>query len=128
MSTIRVIYHPNPDGSRRQPNFPATDQHPNAVRYPFDHPTFGLLTVDAIGGAPTLAEIDALLGVDAAGQAEQARKAAIDAAISGDATIAQLKAMDNAAFDAWWSANVTNLAQANNVLKRIARVVLRRLA
>jgi len=61
VSTIRTIYHPNPDGSRRDPGFPATDQHPQAARYPFDHPTFGLLNVDAIDGPPTQAEIDALL-------------------------------------------------------------------
>lgn len=60
MSAIRVIYHPNSDGSRRDPGFPASDQHPDAVRYPFDHPTKGLLNVDAIGGAPSLAEVDAV--------------------------------------------------------------------
>lgn len=61
MSTICMIYHPNDDGTRRTPKFPAADQHPLAVRYPFDHPTKGLLNVDAIGGEPTLSEIDALL-------------------------------------------------------------------
>lgn len=61
MSTIRIIYYPKPDGSRNPPNFPATDQHPDAVRYNFDHPTFGALCVDAIGGAPSLGEVDAIL-------------------------------------------------------------------
>lgn len=61
MSTIRAIYHPNPDGSRQSPKFPAADQHPSASRYDIDHPTFGALCVDACDGAPTLAEIDAIL-------------------------------------------------------------------
>lgn len=61
MSAIRCIYHPNQDGSRRDPGFPATDQHPQAVRYAFDHPVRGALNVDAVGGAPVLSEIDAIL-------------------------------------------------------------------
>lgn len=58
--------------------------------------------------------------------AAAARLAAIDAVLAADATLATAKAMTNAEFDAWWAANVTNLAQASNVLKRIARVVIRR--
>ena len=49
MSTIRCIY-------TSAPKFPATDQHPDAVRY-----QVGGLFVDAIGGEPTLAEVDAIL-------------------------------------------------------------------
>jgi hypothetical protein len=49
MSTIRCIYD-------KAPNFPATDQHPDAVRY-----QVGSKWVDAIGGQPTQAEIDAVL-------------------------------------------------------------------
>jgi hypothetical protein len=59
--------------------------------------------------------------------ADAARKEAIDQAIAGDTTIQSLKRMTNAEFDAWWSENVTNASQAIAVLKRIARVVLRRL-
>lgn len=33
MSTIRCIYHPKQDGSFEAPNFPASDQHPEARRY-----------------------------------------------------------------------------------------------
>lgn len=66
----------------------------------------------------------------AAQAANDARLAAIDSNMSGFSfggqTLAQLKAMDNAAFDSWWSANVTTLAQANTVLKMIARAMLRR--
>lgn len=49
MSEIRCIY-------TRTPNFPATDQHPQAQRY-----TIGGYVVDAIGGAPTLDEVTAML-------------------------------------------------------------------
>lgn len=61
MSAIRVIYRPRADGSRSDPGFPATDQHPLAVRYPFDHPIAGALNVDALNGAPSQTEIDAIL-------------------------------------------------------------------
>lgn len=49
MSTIRCIYE-------EEPNFPATDQHPDAVRY-----VVGGRFVDAIGGEPTQAEVNAVL-------------------------------------------------------------------
>jgi chitodextrinase len=58
--------------------------------------------------------------------ADEARQADIEAAIQGDSTVAALKAMTNAEFDTWWAANVTNAAQAINVLKRVTRVVIRR--
>lgn len=64
-------------------------------------------------------------------QAEANRLSAIDTTIAGFSfggqTLGQLKAMDNAGFDSWWSTSVTNLAQANTVLKLLARTVLRRL-
>jgi len=49
MSTIRVLYE-------KEPDFPATDQHPDAVRY-----KVGKWTVDAIGGEPTPGEVLAVL-------------------------------------------------------------------
>jgi hypothetical protein len=49
MSAIRCIY-------TEEPKFPASDQHPAAVRY-----VVGALWVDAVGGAPTQTEIDAIL-------------------------------------------------------------------
>lgn len=49
MSEIKAIYS-------QEPNFPATDQHPAAVRY-----QVGGRWVDAVGGEPTQAEIDAVL-------------------------------------------------------------------
>lgn len=45
--TILVVYED-------EPNFPATDQQPDAVRY-----QIGKLWVDAIGSAPTQADLDA---------------------------------------------------------------------
>ncbi len=49
MSTIRTVY-------ATEPKFPATDQHPDAVRY-----RVGEWWVDAIGGEPTQAEVDAFV-------------------------------------------------------------------
>ncbi len=46
---IRCVYD-------REPTFPATDQHPDAVRY-----QLGGRWVDAVGGQPTLAELQAIL-------------------------------------------------------------------
>lgn len=47
--TIRTVYS-------AEPNFPATDQHPNAVRY-----HVGDWWVDAIGGEPSSDDIEAFL-------------------------------------------------------------------
>lgn len=58
--------------------------------------------------------------------ADDLRVAAIEATIAADTTLAQLKAMTNAEFDTWWASNITNSAQGNAALKRVARVVLRR--
>lgn len=49
MSQIRVIYE-------AEPKFPATDQHPDALRY-----RIGRYWVDAVGGEPSAAEVDAIL-------------------------------------------------------------------
>ena len=46
MATIRVIYEAEPD-------FPATQHHPDAVRY-----QLGEYWVDAVGGAPAQVEKD----------------------------------------------------------------------
>jgi hypothetical protein len=72
------------------------------------------------------AAIDAATAAAPALAIEKARTDSLDAAIGADAVIAQLKVMDNASFNAWWTANVTNLAQANSVLKVLARVMLRK--
>lgn len=57
---------------------------------------------------------------------EQVRQQAIDNAIASDATLSAIKAMTNAEYDTWWSANVTNATQAIAVLKRVVRVLVRR--
>jgi hypothetical protein len=72
------------------------------------------------------AEIEARKAEAPAHLAVQARLAAIDDAIASDATVTTLKAMSNAEFSAWFTANVTTLAQARNVLERLARIVVRR--
>lgn len=120
MSDIRAVYFPV-NGAPRAPNFPATDQNPEAVRY-----VVGLYVVDAIGGAPTQAELDTFLGIDAASEAERARQEAIDEAIRQDAVIQQIKAMSPAEYDTWWAANVTNAAQTIAVLKRVVRILCRK--
>lgn len=53
MSTIRVMYSV-------EPNFPATDQHPDAVRY---HITVDGREwwIDALGGEPSADEVRAVL-------------------------------------------------------------------
>lgn len=75
----------------------------------------------ALAAAATRAAAEEL-----AREAARQRCAGLDAAIAGDATLAQLKAMTNAEFDAWWQANVTNATQAMDVLRRLSRVILRR--
>jgi len=49
MSVVCCVY-------RSVPTFPASDQHPDAVRY-----QIGDLYVDAIGGEPTLQEVKLVL-------------------------------------------------------------------
>lgn len=56
MSTIRVVYE-------QEPKFPATDQHPDAVRY-----QVAGRWVDAVGGEPTEAEVLAILNPPAAAE------------------------------------------------------------
>jgi hypothetical protein len=81
-----------------------------------------------LGALPTQQALDAaIIEVTVIIDAEDARKAGIDQAIANDSTIQSLKAMSNSALDDWWAANVTNAAQAIQVLKRIARIVLRKL-
>lgn len=69
MSTIRVVY-------TEEPSFPATDQHPNAVRYyvladntVVDKVKEGALVrcvVDVLDGPPTIEEVNAVLNPPAA--------------------------------------------------------------
>lgn len=66
---------------------------------------------------------------DAAIQAEQTeidRKDGLDTAMNSDTTLNDFKTMTNAEFNTWWAANVTTSAQAIAVLKRLARLIIRR--
>ena len=56
MSTIRCVY-------QSLPPFPATDQHPDAVRYVIASAMapIGVYWVDAIGGEPTVVEVEAIV-------------------------------------------------------------------
>ena len=58
--------------------------------------------------------------------AEQARILAIDSAITTDTALAQFKTMTDAEFNAWFAANVTNAAQAIQILKKVCNVIRRR--
>lgn len=117
--TIKCVYI-NPG-----PEIATVVDEPGTARY-----VVGNLLVITTNGPPLQADIDAFMGADPASTAEKARLAAIDANIAGfsfaGSTLAQLKAMDNNTFDTWWAANITSFALANNVLKLIARTMLRR--
>jgi protein-disulfide isomerase-like protein with CxxC motif len=115
MSQIRCIY-------RSQPNFPATDQHPDAVRY-----QVGALFVDAIGGQPTQAEVDAVLGQDVTALAAKQRliddandlaAAKLDAAIQQivNATPAQLRTFAQNSFPTLTLSEQNRLGLILNIL------------
>lgn len=59
--------------------------------------------------------------------AEEQRHNEFENALSGDATLAQLKLMTNAEYDAWYDANTTTLAAVRILLKRVIKLVIRRL-
>lgn len=91
--TIRVVY-------TEEPSFPATDQHPDAVRY-----QIGQYWVDAIGDAPTQADVDALLTpVDATPSTEDRLKA-LESVLVQTSIVKQVD-LDNA---------VTSIAQSDMV-------------
>lgn len=64
MSQIKAIYYPQP------PAFLPSMQHPDAQRFTIAHPTRGQIYVDAVGGEPTMDEIDAVFNPPTAGGAE----------------------------------------------------------
>ena len=86
----------------------------------FFHPELVLAEDEISLREKTQSEINAEL-------AEETRKQEIDSTVSSDTVVQQLKAMSNVEFDTWWNANVTTAAQAINVLKRLARIIIRRL-
>jgi hypothetical protein len=58
----------------QEPNFPAADQHPEAKRY-----RVGQHWVDAVGGKPTKAELDAFLAPPPPAPSVEERLAALEA-------------------------------------------------
>lgn len=106
MSTIRAVYVV-------EPNFPATDQHPDAVRY-----VVGNFFVDAIGGQPTLQEV-----LDVISPPDSPRVSALKAAPDLVDLVTRLQAATPAQIDAWLTANMTNLAQARTVLGAVVKVL-----
>lgn len=114
MSTIRCIYS-------RAPAFPATDQHPDAVRY-----TVAGKVVDAIGGEPTAEEVAAFL----APSAQEAAEAAAHAEAKADSVVQYLRdhTLTEVAQFTRQQINadgVTNLATAQICLKSIEDMMVK---
>lgn len=102
-TTIRCVYETAPD-------FPARDQHPQAMRYPLSYGVFRF--ADCIGDAPTLGELDAFFGLDAQGLALSARKAADEAeraAAKLDASVIALVNQSRAEWVTWATTNFPSL-------------------
>lgn len=115
MSEIKAIYD-------KDPGFPATNQHPDAVRS-----LVGPYVVDAIGATPTIQEIEVFLGIDsaslAAKDAEMARIQQIEEDAQYVAMLNTLKSASAAQIDAYVDAQVTNLADARELFKRILKLL-----
>lgn len=107
MSTILVVY-------QAAPNFPATDQHPQAQRF-----QVGASVVDAIGIAPTQAEVDAFLALT---PTQVADAAAVSAAKS-NLIIQFLVTHSPAECAAKVQNDVTSLATAKDMLANFAQAL-----
>lgn len=107
MSTIRCVYS-------FAPSFPASDQHPDAVRY-------GVAgkVVDAIGGEPTAEDVVAFL----APSAQEAAEAEAHAEAKADAVVQYLRDHTPAECEDYVQANVTDLASARALMKKFAVVL-----
>ncbi len=108
MTTIRTVYS-------QDPNFPATDQHPDAVRY-----QVGGYWVDAIGGQPSQADLDAFF---APSVSAQAKVQAFLADSGRQQLITLLQNSTPAQIDTWLTNNVTTLAQARTVLGYVIKAI-----
>lgn len=107
MSTIRCVYS-------REPKFPATDQHPDAVRY-----AVAGKVVDAIGGEPTLEEVAAFL----APSAEAIADAAAYAEARADNVVQYLRDHTPAECEQYVQDKVTDLASAKALMRKFAVVL-----
>ena len=91
------------------------------------HRAFAARAESPIDMTPT--EQAALDATHADGDVERiksARLSEFDSAIAADANLQLFRTMSKAEFDAWWTANVTNAAQAIAVLKKLCWLVIRR--
>lgn len=88
MSQIRVIYH------GQQPNFPATDQHPDAVRFTIQHPTRGTLFVDAIGSYTPAQQAQDLVSIWTAVNDVLNGASYVNGAVQSSATLNELGRVD----------------------------------
>jgi hypothetical protein len=108
--TIRCVYD-------SEPSFPATNQHPDAVRY-----VVGAYYVDAIGAEPTVQEVlDFLRPPSATAEAE--RIAAIQADAMTIDLVTRLRQATPAQISGYVDANVVDLASARALFKRILLVL-----
>lgn len=75
--TVRCIYRNGP------PDFPASDQHPDAKRYgPLTLDDGSVVFVDAVGGAPTAADVIALMDPPTQSETPQQRLAAMGLSVA----------------------------------------------
>ena len=63
----------------------------------------------------------------AARMAEETRRASIHAETNGDAIIDHLKTLTASDIDDWFTANITNAAQAITLLKKLTKIVILKL-
>ena len=104
---IRIVYE-------KEPNFPATDQHPDCVRY-----QVGTVFADAIGGEPTQADVDAFL----APSAQSVADASAVTVVKANAVITYLVTHTPAECAAKVQTDVTNLATAKDMLAHFAQAL-----
>lgn len=105
MSVIRCIY-------AQDPGFPATDQHPDAVRYEING-----YFVDAIEGEPTLGEVMLLVN-------PPPTRDELDAAEAKQyANLVALRGMSPAQVVSWVQNNITDFQDAKGALTTLAIAV-----
>lgn len=107
--TIRVVYE-------AEPNFPATQQHPQAVRA-----KIGGYWVDYVGSAPSAQEVADHMSPPPS--AEQVRDASFKADPARVDWVDRLRNASPQQIETYITNNVTNLAQARTVLIALAKVL-----
>lgn len=80
--------------------------------------------LDKVQAKPTCTEIDAVIaGFPSADTAEKSRQDAIKGDVQRAALVQRLRTASNAEIDAWLASNVTNIAQARQVLGAILKLM-----